>query len=156
MRSRTKRCPRCTKRKTLQSFFKGNCGHGRQAYCKLCAKDYGRERYQDNPEYFAEISRAWRKKNPDWARSWKLKTLYGVTLEEYHKIFEKQGKCCAVCKIKVPTKPGWCLDHNHKTGEMRGILCPKCNRGLGYLDDSAKNLKNAIEYLKAYGDATIQ
>jgi hypothetical protein len=64
----------------------------------------------------------------------------------------KQNDCCAICKrhkseVTVKRKNHLCVDHNHSTGKIRGLLCDKCNRGIGLLCDDIDILKNAIEYL---------
>ncbi len=62
-----------------------------------------------------------------------------------------QDGCCAICKSSDPgrKKSQWfCVDHDHKTGEVRGLLCNSCNAGLGFLKDSIETLAQAIIYLK--------
>ena len=61
-----------------------------------------------------------------------------------------QTKCCAICHNEVTLSES-AVDHNHVTGEFRGVLCKQCNRALGMFKDSTTILKNALEYLEAYG-----
>ena len=73
---------------------------------------------------------------------------HGICVDTVERIFERQDKCCAICKIKVlPTKQTWHLDHDHKTGTVRGLLCPHCNHGLGFFRDNPEFLAEAIKYL---------
>lgn len=74
--------------------------------------------------------------------------LYGLTPEQYAALLEKQDNRCAICRTDTPGgKGGWHVDHDHKTGAVRGLLCNDCNNGLGrFLDDPAR-LRAAIEYL---------
>lgn len=77
---------------------------------------------------------------------------YGITIEEYEAILKKQGGVCAACsefnvasnKTRMP------LDHCHVTGKIRGILCNRCNRGLGLLGEDINRLSGLIRYLKEY------
>lgn len=78
----------------------------------------------------------------------RLETTYGITPEEYRRIFfDVQGGRCAVCRNQ-PRSIRFAVDHDHKTGEVRGILCKRCNHDLlGGGHDSVDTLWNAIEYL---------
>jgi hypothetical protein len=72
---------------------------------------------------------------------------YGLNESEYLKLFTVQNNKCGICN-KSFKKIRACVDHNHDTKKVRGLLCDKCNRGLGFFDDNIENMKNAIEYLK--------
>lgn len=83
-----------------------------------------------------------------WLKS-RLKRLYGITPEEYKIIFSLQDGCCAICsRNQSILKKRLSVDHDHATGEIRGLLCDACNRGIGLLKDSIDNLKFAILYLE--------
>lgn len=71
---------------------------------------------------------------------------HGVHAKEYQTMLESQNYVCAICK----TRPEDILsvDHDHDTGNIRGLLCQKCNKGLGLFQDSLSNLRNAISYLE--------
>ena len=78
---------------------------------------------------------------------------YGITYDDYERMFTEQQGCCAICKSSNP-KGKWagnlrafCVDHNHVTGEVRGLLCNLCNQGLGNFFDNVENLERAIVYL---------
>lgn len=77
-------------------------------------------------------------------RSWNLKAKYGITLEEYDAILEKQGGVCAICGCTENRGHSFCVDHNHNNGQVRGLLCHKCNQAIGLLDDRATK---AAQYL---------
>ena len=76
-----------------------------------------------------------------------LKHLYGISLEQYNAMWAQQGGACAICE----RRPGRTLavDHCHATGIVRGLLCAKCNAGLGCYDDESSLMLKAIAYLKA-------
>ena len=78
---------------------------------------------------------------------------YGLSKEEYFLLFEKQNNTCAICGIEFDeniNKQKACVDHSHENGDVRGLLCDKCNRGIGAFDDNIEKLENAIIYLKKY------
>lgn len=90
-----------------------------------------------------------------YLRSWNLRRYYGLSQEGWERLFEGQGRCCAICGTNNPrTKSGrnpWHMDHDHVTGENRGILCFRCNVMLGNSGDDISVLAAAIHYLKAHG-----
>lgn len=73
---------------------------------------------------------------------------YGITLEIYNRIFEEQAGCCAICgKHQIEFKRRLAVDHCHSSGHVRGLLCTRCNLGLGCFNDGTKLLSSAINYL---------
>ena len=104
--------------------------------------------YLKHKDKILSNSKEWRKKNPDkvkgiWRRS-NLKRKYGLSEKSFENLFEEQGNSCAICHTKEAI---WCVDHCHTTGEIRGILCASCNKGLGMFKDDQTNLEEAISYL---------
>jgi hypothetical protein len=119
-------------------------------------KKYYTERLRlirSTPEYKAKEAARQRKRNatPEGkakTRAQKLRREYDITPEEWDQLFEAQGRLCAICKSSEPGCPrGWSTDHCHDTERVRGILCPRCNKGLGLFRDSVESLKTAISYL---------
>lgn len=106
-------------------------------------------------EYMREWHRKARAANPDYYWDQDLRRTYGVTLEWYREQLSKQNDVCAICKQpekavirgKVISMP---VDHDHKTGKARGLLCTKCNRGLGLFSDDEVALQAAIDYLRSH------
>lgn len=80
------------------------------------------------------------------ARSKFYKSL-GLTVEQVEKLRKEQNNKCAICG-QQPSKKRLSVDHNHKTGEVRGLLCNNCNAGIGHFKDDPKLLKKAIKYLE--------
>ncbi len=117
----TKYCPTCKKVKSLVDF--AVCSTGRKlasTYCRKCAKE-------------VNILRA-----------------HGITLKDYDKMLRRQGGGCQICRTKIPGGKGrFHVDHNHATGEIRGLLCVNCNHGLGHFKDDIEILAAAIKYLIA-------
>lgn len=77
-----------------------------------------------------------------------LKFSYGLSKEEYFKILNNQNGVCAICNNKPNERLS--VDHCHKTKKIRGLLCRKCNAGVGFFKDDINHLQKAIEYLKLY------
>lgn len=86
-------------------------------------------------------------------RSKHLENTYGITLLEYEKLWFMQSERCAICKTEKVGKHGTAaVDHDHETGEVRGLLCSRCNTGLGQFKDNITYLKNAIDYLENHAE----
>ena len=81
-----------------------------------------------------------------------LKRMYNITLEEYNEMLEKQDHKCMICgKTEMNYKNKvLCVDHNHDTGQIRGLLCGLCNSGIGKFREDPQLLENTIKYLKYY------
>lgn len=136
-------CTKCGETKPLGEFWSDRSKkHGKAARCRSCktaifnsyrkARGYDRLRYQRSRE--AERERH-------------LVRKYGVTLARYQELFDAQGGKCAICG-KVQSR-ALDVDHCHKTGRVRGLLCTSCNRMIGHAGDNAANLRRAAEYLDA-------
>jgi Autographiviridae endonuclease VII len=90
---------------------------------------------------------------------WLLWKKYKITISDVENLLNQQGHACAICKspfvtMKVTrksglehTRAGWNVDHCHDSGKVRGLLCIRCNVGLGSFQDDAIRLSNAIDYL---------
>jgi hypothetical protein len=115
------------------------------------------ERYANDVEYRAGIlarKRAWNVANRDKvrarARDNYIKRLYGISRADYDALLVRQGGLCAICR--KPSKLRLCVDHCHFTGMIRGLLCRKCNSGLGCLGEDQRALVAALAYLGARSD----
>jgi hypothetical protein len=73
---------------------------------------------------------------------------YGLSKEDYDRMLAQQHGACAICKQR--SQATLCIDHDHSTGEVRGLLCRKCNMGLGLYDDDPCRLRAAAAYLEAW------
>ncbi len=80
------------------------------------------------------------------ARASRLTRLYGITEQEYADLLELQNGRCGVCSRK-PGKARLAVDHDHETGFVRGLLCHRCNKAIGYLDDNREVAQRAVTYL---------
>ena len=97
----------------------------------------------------------WKRKNPGAIRAinikGKLKSRYGLSTEDYELILDSQDGVCAICRTEDPGHHGrFYIDHCHKTGDIRGLLCSRCNTGLGLFLDNPERLSAAIAYLSSH------
>lgn len=112
--------------------------------CGDCRRAYERKRWA----WTSEITK----------RRWYLKKKYGLSVEDYQTLFDKQDGKCACCSTRlniVKSNNGHdtaCVDHNHKTGKVRGLLCNHCNRALGLLKEDAEVMKKLISYLETHDE----
>lgn len=135
-----KTCSKCQIEKYEEEFSKREGGRYRSS-CKECTRKDNLERYYRKGGKSAQAHRA---------RKFNLKQ-YGLTVEQYDALFEKQQGKCAICATEEPSrnKSNYRLfvDHCHDTGKVRGLLCHHCNVGLGHFKDNWQLLTKAIEYL---------
>jgi len=85
------------------------------------------------------------------AREWGFKKKYGITVLDFDKMLAEQGGACLVCGTKDSGRTNslvLCVDHDHKTGKVRGLLCHNCNVAIGSMQDNPALLRKAAEYLE--------
>ena len=145
-----KTCRSCGVEKPFDDFHR-NSRHadGRTSYCKPCAIVRAAEWQKANPEKRRVTARQSHERRlaSGKVREDKYKARYGITVAQYDALFMEQGGACAICK----TTPSGRLhvDHDHETGRVRGLLCTRCNQGLGYFLDRADLLRAAAVYTEA-------
>lgn len=124
-----KLCGSCKEFKILEDFhIKRNNQSGHSSWCKKCFSEYMKVK-NSNKEY---VRNKW------------LKTAYGITIEDYDKLYTNQNGKCAICKNNFDLLM---VDHEHSSGKIRGLLCDDCNQGIGRFKDNIDILKSAIFYL---------
>lgn len=127
-----RKCLNCLEIKSFDDFHNHKSAtHGKQYTCKNCS---------NKPKIRSENY----KKNK---RSHQLKSAFGINLEEYEILSQSQNNVCAICKTNNTNKR-LAVDHCHKTGKIRGLLCGKCNTGIGLMQDNIHILQSAINYLE--------
>lgn len=176
----THRCSRCGEHKPAADFARSIIANKSGGYCRACRKlryaeraDAERERdrgRKSTPSYREAAKRrgsAYRARiiaNPDAAaavsrrnRRSGLLRRYGISVERYEALLASQCGCCACCgRLDVgrtgPLARGLHLlvDHDHVTGEVRGLVCHKCNVGIGALGDTVEGVKRALAYLERH------
>jgi hypothetical protein len=81
---------------------------------------------------------------------WKLRTSYGLSVDDYENMTAAQGGVCAICGESNPSGRRLAVDHNHATGAVRKLLCATCNTALGQMRDNPDLLRKAADYLEAH------
>lgn len=160
----TRTCKVCEDEKTERDFAPAHWASGRKT-CRSCTQQRSNEARwaaggkkqtgtSRTPEAKAQYLREWHAKNPDARRRLDLKK-YDLTPEQYDAMLTEQAGVCAGCErpetrkhpvtgLPVPLA----VDHDHETGEVRGLLCSRCNFALGYAQDSAEILRGLASYIE--------
>jgi len=95
------------------------------------------------------LSKVWREANKERIKGYKLKHSFGIDLAQYNELFAKQEGKCAIClRHQSEFSRALAVDHDHLTGEIRGLLCSAHNTALGQFQDDIELLEKAISYLK--------
>jgi hypothetical protein len=114
--------------------------------CKACQTTAFKERTANDPSLYRRVQ---------WPS--KLKTLYGITVDDYYGMLSEQGNGCATCGSKTPGNRHYKrngriemfhVDHCHSTGRVRGLLCGSCNRAIGFLRDDPDIAQRISHYLR--------
>jgi len=136
-------CTKCHIEKSIDQFNKQgdkkskNYPIGTKSHCKACLSVY-RKAFYSTPEG----------KKKGIEKSWKTKGI-NFTVEQYQELLKKQNGVCAICGAeKNKNNTSLCVDHDHKTGKIRGLLCHLCNTAIGKFNDDILMLEKAIEYIK--------
>jgi hypothetical protein len=120
-KSKSRVCVECNKRK-VRSEFRVFQGKYLDSRCRPCARDRGTAQHRFRR--------------------------YGIEPDEYDRRFEQQGGVCKICLRPEPVaRKGLSVDHCHLTGQIRGLLCTKCNSGIGLLEDDPNLIRRALDYL---------
>jgi hypothetical protein len=124
---------------SLDSFTKDKLSY----YCKNCCNDF-----QSN----------YRKNNKKYQKEYHMRKKYNLSLEDYNKMLAEQEHKCKLCGIDevYSGKKGLVVDHNHKTGQIRSLLCGNCNTALGSFKENEKIILNAVDYLRSYSLISTQ
>lgn len=117
---------------------------------KYCSRECAQSHWnKTSPKKRASVAK-WMAANPDKVKEIKLKHYYGITIEQYKAMKANQGDVCKICKQVCLSGRDLSVDHDHKTGQVRALLCHKCNYLLGSANDNVHILQNAIEYLREH------
>lgn len=125
-------------------------GKEKRRICRPCHKAAGDRWRKANPEKHNRLARLpeYRKQFRVYRKKWALKNRYGITLEQYEAMAESQGSVCLICKGNQSAHRSLVVDHCHKSGKIRGLLCDPCNIGLANFRDNPESLIRAAEYLR--------
>jgi hypothetical protein len=134
-----KTCGKCLIKKPVTGFHRSvRSRDGFAVWCKECSSANGKNWRNKNKEKCYEVSR----KN-------QLMRNFRITEREYIELLVKQNGECAICGASSADAAGskLCVDHDHSTGEIRGLLCRRCNAGLGFFNDDKELVKEAASYM---------
>jgi hypothetical protein len=115
---------------------------GLDGICASCGEAVDKAEFDKDVRYLLGYRRQCRKCKILQVKKSQIKSVFGITLDKYTQIIKNAGKCES-CGSTLRL----CLDHCHKTGTIRGVLCSNCNTALGLLNDDTKKIGNLINYL---------
>lgn len=121
-------CSRCKVEQDLSNFYKTD------GYCKPCRRIKKREYYANNPNHYKSYTRT---------------RVYGLTPDNISQLKTLQKERCGICQQALAAK--FCVDHDHITGEVRGLLCYNCNTAIGKLQERASLLRRAALWVEGGG-----
>lgn len=142
-------------KRVKHSFCGKSCADafsGRNKKTVLQKREYNKKYYWRNRDKMVNRTRKWLKDHPEYTipeyrLRTRIKCTYGITLEQRNEIIGRQGGMCAICKKSEAVN----IDHCHKTGRVRGVLCSRCNAAIGMLLDDPGIALSASEYLEYWG-----
>lgn len=141
-------CKTCSTVKSIARFEKRiRLGNRKYSECMDCKN---LKRNTEAPEKRAlrlEQRKVLYQKNPQKFIDQSTKSKYGYSSLDRERLLTEQNNLCKICSTDIPGGRGWCLDHDHNSKEIRGVLCHSCNLMLGHSKDNIDILKKAIEYL---------
>jgi hypothetical protein len=141
-----KTCTKCNLEKPFSEFSLRGEEEKLRSWCKQCVNEgysIARDRrWKEDPEGFRAY-KAKVKRNRAWNR-------FGITQDQFEELGELQNWSCLICGTDITNRPQ--MDHNHRTNQVRNLLCFHCNVGLGHFRDSVVLLEKAIIYLKVYDE----
>lgn len=147
-----KPCSTCKEMKPESDFYR--CKESRDGLtwrCKACTNASHRRFCAKNVARLKVYRQQRQKTIPgEVHRGYRLKRLFGLTIAQYDEMLASQDGRCAICGTDKPGGKGaFHVDHDHKTGQVRGLLCSPCNTGIGQLGDDPMVLFVAMKYLEA-------
>lgn len=129
------KCGRSGPQDEFSKFRRGNKVY-RRHQCKACYLIRARE-----------IRKDFHRKHVPYSKDKRLKRKYGISIHDYQQMVINQSGRCDICKSPESDKVKFQVDHCHKTGKIRSLLCNRCNSVLGFAQDSTEILQSAIKYL---------
>jgi hypothetical protein len=158
-----KRCKKCGDVKPLGEFYQATgTRDGRRGQCKACEIARNKAWYQQNRKRAIAYVKGWQRANAERVRDYQrqyradhaqqfreghLRRVFNLTAAQYEELLEAQGGGCALCGRAPRSDRSLHVDHNHKTGVLRGLLCFRCNVGIGHFREDTLRMADAIVYL---------
>lgn len=143
----------CVKPGHLRKLRRGKEGRAGYTYCDTCSGERRRARYAANPAKNIAAVTKYRREHPDWSHAQVLKQSGLVTKEQYTEMLFEQDCVCAICGTDDPGYPtNFAVDHDHRTGQVRALLCRGCNLAIGYMHDDQFTAYEAHKYLERFSN----
>lgn len=114
---------------------------------RLAKKAHSTKYYEHSAESVKQSVSKYRAAHPEKVKATWLKGRYGLSLSAFNTMLEEQNSKCAICDVDFSSAVRPNVDHDHKTGAVRGLLCSNCNKGIGFLGDQASTVAAAVQYL---------
>lgn len=149
IKMRTKICGKCSHKKKIAEFYNSyRTKDKKDVWCKRCKNTYNDNYRKTSDKHRHYLEK--RRKTSAYKEYQKRKILeikFGLTLEKYLTMLRSQNESCKICSKTNPNGDSLAVDHCHDTGRIRGLLCNKCNVGLGCFNDKTDLLQRSINYL---------
>jgi len=144
--------------------------NGHSTNCGKCKSMSSRQWQIEHPERAKKTGAKWRdanrEKSRDYARRWShanrvqkhfshVKRAFDITENQYNAMLEKQNGLCAICRGADKNGRRLAVDHDHISGEVRGLLCIKCNVVVGFLNDSPIRIRQLMDYLESWSQLRL-
>lgn len=144
-----KKCRNCKEEKVITEFYNDKYAvDGKEGRCKMCCDLKTLKWRKNSRAHYNKTARIWRKNNPSSNRGYHLKKKFNLSINQYDHMFSQQKGCCHLCgKHQNDCKRRLAVDHDHKTGKIRSLLCSNCNKGLGNFGERVEVLVKAVQYL---------
>jgi hypothetical protein len=140
-----KHCASCDEWKGLEDFHQNKRNwDGLHAYCRPCMAATASKRYQRERDRLLGQAKAYRAANPEKRKAVALRFKFGIEIDEYQRLREKQNDRCAICERPAVLH----VDHCHSSGSVRGLLCMPCNTALGSFGDDPERIRRAASYVE--------
>jgi hypothetical protein len=148
-------CNQCQTTKPVEEFHRrAGTRSGRASQCITCRQAY----LARSLDVRRPASAKWKAEHPEAVKEHSARgrprgranalAQYGLTIESYDAMLTEQAGVCAICGRENASKRRLAVDHDHATGEVRGLLCNRCNAGIGLLGDTAEAVARAVVYLR--------
>ena len=145
-----KTCTKCKLEKPLDAFFLDKRRGVPRAACKSCCSEKTKKHYAENKEYFAEYAKNWRAANREQANASSNRSRAKRRRGIHDRYAEQQNGKCGICCRPIDDSLQAHLDHDHRTGAIRELLCKRCNYMIGMADDDEAVLQRGIAYLRKH------
>ena len=142
-----KRCPQCKNTKKLDEFYdSGLSNNGKASHCKICSKilevKFRASKEERHEKYMNRREQVF---------AAKLKRKFGITIEEYNLKLNNQDYKCAICeKTNIENGKNLAVDHCHKTGKVRDLLCANCNAAVGFVNENPIVAEKIAIYIRKW------